>query len=43
MCNKAVHNYAYLLEFLPYFLKTCKMCNKAIDTYPSAIICSLTI
>ena len=40
-CNKAVDNYAYLLEFLPYSLKTCKMSNKAIDTYPSAIICSL--
>ena len=26
-----------VLEFVPDFYKTQKMCNKAVDTYPSAI------
>ena len=32
MCNKVVDNYAYTLEFIPYWYKTQKMCNKAVST-----------
>ena len=38
MCDKAVDNYAYALEFIPDCYKTQKMCNKAINTYPSPIL-----
>ena len=32
MCNIAFDNYAYILEFIPYWYKTHKMCNKAVNT-----------
>ena len=32
MCNKVVDNYAHTLEFIPYWYKTQKMCNKAVST-----------
>ena len=36
MCNKAVDNYHYALEFNPDCFKTQKMYNKVVDIYPSA-------
>ena len=35
MCDKAVNNYAHVLEFVPESYKTHKMCDKAVDTYLS--------
>ena len=37
MCDEAVDNYSYTLEFVPDCHKTQKLCDKAVDTYPSAI------
>ena len=39
MCGKAVHYYSHVfsLELVPDCYKAQKMCDKAIDTYPSAI------
>ena len=37
MCNKAVGNYPYALEFVPGCYNTREMCDKAVDTYPSII------
>ena len=37
MCNKAVDNYPYALEFVPECFMTQKMCDKAVNTYPSTI------
>ena len=37
MCNKAVDNYAYQLEFVPDCYKNPKMSDKVIDTCLSAI------
>ena len=33
MCDKAVDNYAHVLEFA---LECLKICDKAVNTYPSA-------
>ena len=35
MCNKAVDNYPYALEFLLECYKTKKLCDKAVDIHPS--------
>ena len=37
MCDKAIDNYAYALEFVSDCCKTQKMCNKAANTYPSTM------
>ena len=37
MYNKAVHNYAHALEFVPEYYKNWEMCNKAANTFPSTI------
>ena len=37
MCNEAVDNYPYALEFVPECFKTQNMCNKAVNTYLSSI------
>ena len=37
MCNRAGDNYAYALEFVPDCYKTQNMCNKVVNTSPSAI------
>ena len=31
------HNYAYSVEFVPDWFASQKMCNKAVNTYPSTI------
>ena len=36
MCNKTTDNYAHALEFFPNCYKVQNMCNKAINTSPSA-------
>ena len=38
MLNKAVDNYPHVLEFVPECFMTKKMCDKAVNTYPSANI-----
>ena len=37
MCNEVVDNYANALEFVPECNKTQKMCDKAVNTYPSTM------
>ena len=37
MRNKAVDNYAHALECAPDCYKTQELCNKAVNTSPSAI------
>ena len=37
MGNKAIDNHANVLEFVPNYYKTQKICNNAINTSPSAI------
>ena len=37
MCDKAVNNYAYALEFVPNRHKTQEVCDKAVDDNPSTI------
>ena len=39
MCYKTVYNYSHALAFIPECYKTQKMCNKAVDAYPSPIKC----
>ena len=39
MCNKAVNNYPYSLQFVAGFYKTQKICDKALDTHPFTIKC----
>ena len=31
------HNYAHSVEFVPDWFASQKMCNKAVNTYPSTI------
>ena len=35
MCDKAVVNYPYALEFAPECTKTQKLLDKPVNTYPS--------
>ena len=35
MCNKAVENYPYALEYVSECYKTQKMCDKVVDTFIS--------
>ena len=37
MCNKAVDNYPQALDFVPEYLITLKMCDKAVNNYLSTI------
>ena len=37
MCNEAVNDYVYALDFVPDCYETHKMCNKAVNTYTSII------
>ena len=35
MCNKAVDNYSYMLEFVREYYKTQEICNKVVNTHSS--------
>ena len=37
ICNKAVDNYAHVVEFVADCYKTHEMCNEAVNTYSSTI------
>ena len=34
MSNKAIDNYPHVLEFVPEWYKTQKMCVRAVNAYP---------
>ena len=42
MCNKSVDNYVHTFEFVSDCYKTKKMCNKAVNTSPSAMQCNFS-
>ena len=37
MCDKGAYNYSYALKFVLVCYITQKMCDKAVNDYPSAI------
>ena len=37
MCNKVAYNFLHALELVPECYKSQKMCDKAVNTYPSTI------
>ena len=37
MCNKAVRNYHYALEFVPECYKTQEMCDKVVNPHSSTM------
>ena len=37
MCDKTVDNYSRALKCVPDCFKTQKLCDKAVNTYPSTI------